>query len=177
MRDRLTEGGEETADGPPRAFAIGAYAIKKTGRPAKYRKWRALTIGLVQRSSKMTNTKDVLDGHLRSFAEKSVDGLVADYAADAVLFIPGQPLLGPSAIRPFFQELVAEFAKPGASFLVREQWVEGDYAYILWSGETADNWYEAATDTFVIRDGKIVAQSFAAKIIPKQRFEVFAACL
>jgi hypothetical protein len=27
--------------------------------------------------------------------------------------------------------------------------------------------YEMATDTFVVRDGKIVAQSFAGKITPK----------
>jgi len=50
---------------------------------------------------------------------------------------------------------------------MQQQYVEGDYAYILWSAETADNCYEAATDTFVVRNGKIVAQSFAAKITPK----------
>jgi hypothetical protein len=41
------------------------------------------------------------------------------------------------------------------------------HAYILWSAETEDDSYEAATDTFVVRKGKIVAQSFAAKITPK----------
>jgi hypothetical protein len=50
---------------------------------------------------------------------------------------------------------------------MKQQAVEGDYAYILWSAETADNVYEVGTDTFVVRDGKIVAQSFAAKITPK----------
>jgi hypothetical protein len=44
------------------------------------------------------------------------------------------------------------------------QFVEGDYAYILWSADTADNVYEMATDTFVVRNGKIVAQSFTGKI-------------
>ena len=34
-------------------------------------------------------------------------------------------------------------------------------------GETADNVYELATDTFVIRDGKIVTQTLAGKIVPK----------
>jgi hypothetical protein len=33
--------------------------------------------------------------------------------------------------------------------------------------ETTDNVYEIATDTFVVRDGKIVAQSFAGKITLK----------
>jgi hypothetical protein len=49
-----------------------------------------------------------------------------------------------------------------------QQSIDGEYAYILWSAETADNTYEAATDTFVVRNGKIVAQSFAARITPKR---------
>jgi len=115
----------------------------------------------------MLTTKDVLDQHLKCFGENDLDGVLADYSSDAVLFIPGKPLKGLNAIKPFFQAFFSEFAKPGASFSMREQCVEGDYAYILWSAETADNSYEAATDTFVVRDGKIVPQSFAAKITPK----------
>ena len=116
----------------------------------------------------MPNTKDVLDQHLKSFYDNDLDGVLADYSSDAVLFTPGRPLKGPEAIKPFFQAFLSEFAKPGASFSMREQSVEGDYAYILWAAETADNSYEAATDTFVVRSGKIVAQSFAAKITPKR---------
>ena len=51
---------------------------------------------------------------------------------------------------------------------LQQRWVDGDHAYILWSAETADNSYELATDTFIVRDGKIVAQSFAAKVKPKR---------
>jgi hypothetical protein len=50
---------------------------------------------------------------------------------------------------------------------MKQQFVEGDHAYILWTAETADNVYELGTDTFVVRDGKIVAQSFTGKITPK----------
>jgi ketosteroid isomerase-like protein len=116
----------------------------------------------------MPTTNDVVDQHLKCFYENDLDGVLADYSSDAVLFIPGRSLKGPKAIEPFFRALLSEFAKPGASFSMREQCVEGDYAYILWSAETADNSYEAATDTFVVRNGKIVAQSFAAKITPKR---------
>ena len=49
---------------------------------------------------------------------------------------------------------------------MRQQFVEGDYAYILWTAETADNVYQVGTDTFVMRDGKIVAQSFTGKMTP-----------
>lgn len=83
------------------------------------------------------------------------------------MFIPGGPLRSIDAIRTLFQEMIAEFGKPGAVFNMEQQFVEGDHAYILWTAETADNVYEFATDTFVVRDGKIVAQSFASKVRPK----------
>jgi hypothetical protein len=114
------------------------------------------------------STSDVLDRHLKSFAEYDVDSVLADYSSDAVLFVPAGPLKGSDAIKPLFQSLVAEFRKPGSSFRMQQRCVEGDHAYILWSAETADNSYEFATDTFVVRNGKIVAQSFAAKIKPKR---------
>ncbi len=63
--------------------------------------------------------------------------------------------------------MVAEFGKPGATFSMKQQFVEGDCAYILWTAETADNVYEVGTDTFVVRDGKIMAQSFTGKITRK----------
>ena len=115
----------------------------------------------------MASTKDVLDHHLKCFGEGNLEGILADYSSDAVLFTPTGPLKGPDAIKPVFQTMFSEFAKPGASFTMHQQCVEGDYAYILWNAETADNYYDAATDTFVVRNGKIVAQSFAAKITQK----------
>ena len=115
----------------------------------------------------MVSTSDVLDRHLKSFAGQDLDGVLADYSPDAVLFAPAGPLKGPDAIRPLFQELISEFAKPGSSFTMQQRCIEGDHAYIIWSAETADNWYEFATDTLVVRNGKIVAQSFAARLRPK----------
>ena len=115
----------------------------------------------------MASTKDVLDHHLNCFNEGDLEGILSDYAQGAVLFTPDGPLRGADAIRPLFQAMVAEFAKPGASFSLKQQFVEGDYAYILWTAETADNVYEVGTDTFVVRDGKIMAQSFTGKITRK----------
>lgn len=116
---------------------------------------------------KVASTTEVLDRHLKSFAERDVDGLLADYSPDAKFFVPTGLLRGPDEIRPVFEALVSEFAKPGSSFAMQHQCVDGDHAYILWTAETADNSYEFATDTFVVRNGKIVAQSFAAKLRPK----------
>ncbi|HEY1336483.1 MAG TPA: nuclear transport factor 2 family protein [Bryobacteraceae bacterium] len=114
------------------------------------------------------STSEVLDRHLQSFAEHDIDGVLADYSADAVLFAPAGPLKGLRAIRPLFESLISEFEKPGSSFQMQHRSIDGEHAHIVWTAETADNSYEFATDTFVVRNGKIVAQSFAAKIEPKR---------
>ena len=113
------------------------------------------------------STKDVIDHHLKCFGEGDLKGILSEYAPGAILFTPDGPLRGADAMRPLFQALIAEFGKPGSAFSLKQQSVEGDYGYILWTAETADNVYEMVTDTFVVRDGKTVAQSFAGKITPK----------
>jgi ketosteroid isomerase-like protein len=115
----------------------------------------------------MSTTQEIIDQHLKCFSEHDLDGVLADYALDVVFFVPGRTLKSRGAIKSFFKALLVEFAKPGASFSMLQQSFDGDFAYILWSAETADNSYELATDTFIVRDGRIVAQSFAAKVIPK----------
>ena len=115
----------------------------------------------------MISTQDVIDHHLQSFSQGDLQGILADYAPGAVLFTPETPLRGPNAMRPLYHGLIREFKAPGAKFTLQRQSVDGEYAYIVWTGETADNVYELATDTFVVRDGKIVAQSFASKVTPK----------
>jgi len=110
------------------------------------------------------STSDVLDHHLNSFANYDLAGILADYSSDAVLFTPAGPLRGLAQIKPLFQDLVSEFARPGSSFMMHHRSIEGDHGYILWTAETGENSYELATDTFVVRNGKIVAQSFAAKV-------------
>lgn len=114
----------------------------------------------------MRSTKQVVENHLKCFGERDLEGILSDYAPGAILFTPQGPLKG-FAIRELFVALLAEFGKPGTKFSLDHLSVEGDYAYILWTAETADNVYESATDTFIVRDGKIVGQSFAARIMSK----------
>jgi hypothetical protein len=115
----------------------------------------------------MASAKSVIDHHLKCFGEGDLKGILSDYAPDAVLFTANGPLRGVDEIRPLFQAMIAEFGKPGAVFSLKQQFIADNHAYILWTAETADNIYELGTDTFVVRDGKIVAQSFTGKMKPK----------
>ena len=113
-------------------------------------------------------TQDVLKHHLACFGKGDLDGIMEDYTAASRLFTPNGVRRGTAAIRELFVTLFSEFAKPGMSFEMLRQDVDGDTAYIVWKAETADNLHELGTDTFVVKDGKIVTQTFAGKISPKQ---------
>jgi len=116
----------------------------------------------------MSSTQDVLDHHLKCFGAGDLEGVLSDYLPTSVIFTPDGPIKGRATLAPFFEAMFAEFSKPGSTFAMKQMSVEGDCAYIVWSAETADNVYEMGTDTFLVRDGKIVAQSFAAHTTPKR---------
>ena len=114
------------------------------------------------------STETVLDHHLQSFGAGDMPGLLADYNDASVVILPGAILRGVEQIKTgLFVGLFAEFAKPGASFNLSQKVIEGEIAYITWSAETADNIYEFATDTFLIRDGTILVQTIGLKVTAK----------
>src|SRR5260370_27736593 len=115
----------------------------------------------------MRSTAELVDHHLKCFAARAMDGVLADYSADAVFFGLEGALRGPNAIKPVFERMFAEFAKPGGSVARKQRLIEGEYAYIVWTSETADNSYELASDTIVIQNGNIRMQAFTAKVRPK----------
>lgn len=115
----------------------------------------------------MAGTEEVLNHHLQCFGKGDLDGIMSDYTEQSVLFTPNGTLKSLAAIRELFTSMFAEFAKPGASFEMSTQQVQGEGAYIVWKAQTADNAYELGTDTFIVRDGKIAIQSFASKITPR----------
>jgi ketosteroid isomerase-like protein len=116
----------------------------------------------------MPTTTDVLNHHLEAFGKGDLEGLLSDYTDTSIVFTPQGVLRGVREIRPVFAAFIEEFGKPGATFTMDRQAVEGEAAYLIWSAETADNVYAYATDTFIVRNGKIAIQSFAGKIEPKK---------
>jgi len=105
------------------------------------------------------STHATLAHHLQAFTE-GVDALMTDYVEASVLFTPDGPLRGLAAIRAFFAGFLATSppALLAAMTLVRQD-VAGEVAYILGKAEP---FIPLATDTFVVRDGRILVQTFTA---------------
>lgn len=114
-----------------------------------------------------STTDEVLDHHLDAFGECDLDAVMDDYASDAVMIADGDVVEGADEIAALFDTLFDEFDDPDVEFSLNERVVHDDYAYIKWEAETPETVYDFATDTFVVRDGEIVAQTLATVSEPK----------
>ena len=113
-------------------------------------------------------TEKLLTHHLQAFGEGNVDAVMEDYREDSVLITPDGALNGLAEIRPLFENFLSNVLPPGSTdFVMKQQVIQGEIAYILWSASSSTHNIPMATDTFVIRDGKIVAQTFAGQIEEK----------
>ena len=111
-------------------------------------------------------TEETLLEHLQAFGSGDVDAIMSDYDEAAVFIKPDGPLRGRAEIRSLFESLLADLP-PGSALEVSEQIIEGEIAYIVWSGESEKLKIPFATDTFIVRDGKIIAQTLAAQMEKK----------
>src|SRR3981081_4693248 len=107
----------------------------------------------VKQKNGVPTTQDVLTHHLNSFGD--VAGTMADYTAESRFFTRDGLLRGSESIRRFFVKLFEEFAKPGMSFEMLRQEVDGDAAYIVWKAETADNRVALGTYILTVQESTI----------------------
>jgi hypothetical protein len=113
------------------------------------------------------STASTLAHHLESLVDGNVDAIMDDYSEASVLITPDGPLRGLQEIRRLFSKIVSKMLPAGSELEVLRQEIEGEVAYTVWRGSSAHFNFLIGTDTFIIRDGKIVCQTFAAQIQPK----------
>jgi ketosteroid isomerase-like protein len=119
-------------------------------------------------ATQVLDTRQVLDHHLRALADGRVDEILDDYVEDSVLIVADGPIKGRDGIRSAFEGFVSGLFKPGTyDFTMDTLHVAGDAAYVIWHAKCASVDVVFATDTFIVKDGKIAVQTFAAKIEPR----------
>ncbi len=105
-------------------------------------------------------TEAVVRNHLEAFLDqKGIAAILADYDEDACFISEDRTYRGRREIGVFFENFIASLPPQGIRrFSLRSMRVEGDLAYITWN--VGSEW-PLGTDTFVVREGKIVSQTFA----------------
>lgn len=105
-------------------------------------------------------TELVVRNHLQAFLEqRGVPAIVADYDDAACVLSEDRTYRGRREITAFFEGFLASLPPDGIRrFSLRSLRVEGDVAFITW--DVGREW-PLGTDSFVVRGGKIVVQTFA----------------
>ena len=106
-------------------------------------------------------SKKVLDHHWEAFKANDLEETMKDYTEESVLVTPNATFTGLQEIRTNFINAFKAFPKDSTTFTLDKSVVAKDIGYILWNSKTPSFNLSYATDTFIIRDGKIVRQTFA----------------
>jgi hypothetical protein len=101
---------------------------------------------------------DVLSDHLRKLQEGHIEeDIYQNYAEDVVVLSGGGIHRGHRGARR--AALVLRKVLPGVRMEIRNRVVEGEYALVEWVGRTDGTEVLDGADSFVIRNGRIVAHT------------------
>ncbi len=98
-----------------------------------------------------TSPKEVMAHHIAVVKKDDVDGVMQDYATDAVFVTPTETIIGAADIRKFFEHLATEHRDWKAYNVTQEVKTEG----VVLQKEVKTG----KVEVFVVRHGKIVFQT------------------
>jgi len=109
--------------------------------------------------------QEVFDHHGEALMAEDLDGIVDDYADDAVLITPEGVRRGKAGVREGFVKLLGDV--PGATWELPTMIFEDDILLLEWKAESEKVKVEDGIDTFVFRDGMIRVQTLRYTLTPR----------
>ncbi len=108
--------------------------------------------------------RKILQRHLNAFRENDLEAIMADFTNKSELITHQTSYKGFEEIKSFFADLIPHFPTQQSSFELDKTVIKDDLVYIVWHGKTPSLEVSFATDTFIIKDGKIRQQTFAGQL-------------
>ena len=107
-------------------------------------------------------TKQVFKHHDEAFGRYDLKAVLDDYTEESMIITPDGTYTGLKQIKGFFEDVFKLFPKDssieGASL---KEVITKDIVYTIWKAKTPKINLDYATETFFIRDGKIIRQTVA----------------
>jgi hypothetical protein len=101
----------------------------------------------------MATANEVFQHHLSVFGAGNIDEILVDYG-DRVW-------RGLSGAREFFHLWIDDLGPAGSCFDIIDRQAVNDWLYITWTAESNNYKFDYGSDTFLIRDNKILRQTVA----------------
>ena len=115
-------------------------------------------------ATSLRTPQEVFQHHAEVLIAGDLEGIVADYADDAVFITPAGVLHGKDGVREGFTKLLSDL--PSADWDVPTTIFEGDVLFIEWKAVSEKTMAEDGIDTFVFRDGLIRVQTVRYTLTP-----------
>ena len=112
-------------------------------------------------------TQEVLEHHVKYCNGACLEETLEDYCDETILINMGGPKRGLEEIRAFFADSMTTCLPAETVYENIHTYVCGEMAYIVWKAESPYYSVPYGTDTFIIRNGKIVQQTFAGILVKK----------
>lgn len=125
----------------------------------------------VNKISKKTSNMDFLSkkivlNHLDSFYNHDIDSVMRDYTNESIIITLNNTYKGLQEIRGFITEFVDFFPKGKTILVLDKIAIENEVAYIVWHANTPELQMSLGSGTFIIKQGKIVKQTFVGQLNP-----------
>jgi hypothetical protein len=101
--------------------------------------------------------QEVFAHHGEVLVAGDLDGIVSDYADDAIFITPSGILRGKDGVRQGFEKLLADL--PNAEWDIVTTLFEEDAMLLEWKARSQKTQAEDGIDTFMFRDGLIRVQT------------------
>lgn len=109
--------------------------------------------------------QEVFEHHGEALMAGDLDGIVSDYADDAVFITPAGVLRGKDGVRQGFVQLLDDL--PNAKWELPTMLFQDDVLLLEWKAESAKSKADDGIDTFVFRDGLIRVQTVRYTLVSK----------
>jgi ketosteroid isomerase-like protein len=119
----------------------------------------------------MTNnsaaTESVVNAHLQAFLkQQDIADIIVDFDDNARLLTEAKIYRGKEAIHEFFVDFIGSLPADAINqFSLSSMQVDGDIAFVTW--RVGDD-IPLGTDTFVVKNGKIISHTFAMHVSAAQ---------
>jgi uncharacterized protein (TIGR02246 family) len=100
--------------------------------------------------------EQIIQRHVDAGNKSDPAAMAADYADNAVVLQPGQAVEGRTAIQAMFARLFSPSAAQKVTITPTRIWSQGDVGFVTWE---ANGGAIKGTDSFLVRDGKILVQA------------------
>ncbi len=108
--------------------------------------------------------QEVFQHHGEALMAQDMDGIVADYADDAVIITPDGVLRGKDGVRQAFEKLLGDL--PDAKWELPTTIFEGDVLFLEWKAASEKVKADDGIDTFVFQAGLIRVQTVRYTLTP-----------